>query len=179
MKRWLVVAFTLWLGTSGAWAHRLTVDWQREDRRLVIEAALGGGPAAGAEIEIVAATGDLLAGGELDAAGRFVWPVVPGGPVTVTVNAGLGHRRSLTLTAKDLGGETESAGDIAPPAVGAVGEGGGRTASGSSDEAFGSVVRIGLGLTFIVALYGAWTGYRNQRRLTALERQAGDHAGRG
>jgi len=63
---------------------------------------------------------------------------------------------------------------MAPPEAGSHS----RT-SGSSDATFSQMARVGLGLTFLLALAAAWMSHRNTRRLIDLERRLERHEGRG
>ena len=179
MKR---VVCALLIGLAGlvfAQAHRLTVDWVCDGKTLEIRSTAGTEPAAGAELQLRDASGALLAEGVLDASGRYRWPWNGAAPIIIEINAGLGHRRSLTLTAEELKpGTTGAIENLPSPAStpGAPGADGNRR-GGSSDAAFSETVRVGLGLTFLLALAAAWMGYRNSRRLTNLERQLDRHEG--
>jgi hypothetical protein len=171
---WMVLTF---LVAGSVQAHRLTVEWKVMDGTLEIRALTGSEPAAGGDVVLQDASGAVLAHGVLDAAGRFHWPLAVHGPITVDVNAGLGHRRNLTLTEAQLrpgmaepGGAKGAAGEADDPGV---------QASGSSDLAYSQAVRIGLGLTFLVAAAAAWMGYRNTRRLARLEQRLERHEGGG
>lgn len=168
-----------WLAVT-AQAHRLTVEWQVAEEMLEIHATTEAVPAAGAIVELRSAAGALLVSASLDETGHFRWPLNFTGGVTVVVNAGLGHRRTLTLTEADLqrGAAPAPAGaptDRAPAAREAARAG---PARGSSDAAVGAVVRVGLGLTFLLALAAAGLSYGNARRLAALERRLPPDASR-
>jgi hypothetical protein len=174
------VVCALWIGVAGlvyAQAHRLTVDWVCDGETLEIRSTAGNEPAAGAELQLRDASGGLLAEGLLDASGRYRWRWNGVAPITVEINAGLGHRRSLTLTEEELKPRATDAVEPVRPLAsdpGTPGPASART-GGSSDAAFSDTVRVGLGLTFLLALAAAWTGYRNSRRLTNLERRLDRH----
>jgi hypothetical protein len=150
----------------------LTLEWQNFDNALAIHGHFDNAPAAGADIEITDASGARLAIGVLDVNGRFQCPLSVTGSVTVIVNAGLGHRRKLTITESDLlaghamtstTSSRTNAGHAPAPTL---------TATGSSYESFFPVLRVGLGLVCILALYAAWIGHRNSRRISALEQHS-------
>jgi len=179
MKRMLCALLIGLAGLVFAQAHRLTVDWVCDGEILEIRSTAGTEPAAGAELSLRDAAGALLAEGLLDAAGQYRWPWNGAAPITIEIHAGLGHRRSLTLTAEDLKPSSTSAVEkLSTPSLtpGASGADGDRR-GGSSDAAFSETVRVGLGLTFLLALAAAWMSYRNSRRLTNLERQLDRHEG--
>jgi hypothetical protein len=174
----------LWLGLMlasmmTAQAHRLNLDWEYHDGALLIRARAESEPAAGALVEFRSADGSVLETGTLDAEGRYRWTSGGAAPVTIEVNAGLGHRRTLTLSAHDL--RPNAAAGITPPGQHPVdtpaAPGPATRASGTSDAAFSTPVRVGLGLTFLLALTAAWTSLRNARRLNALERRWHLHEG--
>ncbi len=180
MKR-LVLLLLVWLlGPSTGLAHRLSVDWRVADGWLIITANTEGTAAAGADVTVAAEDGSVVQTGVLDESGRFSAAIPADAGVTVTVNAGLGHRRSLTLSAEQLragrtlGGDLATAGTVAsnrPPAD--------PSASGTSETVFSLPARVGTGLALLFALAALWMSYRNSRRLTALERQMEGHARRG
>lgn len=165
-----------WYGLSAGpvLAHRLAVDWQVVDHALVLVGRTDGQPAAGADVAIRNAAGTSLAEGLLDATGTFRWPVNATGDVTVVVNAGLGHRRTLVLSAAELGPTTGVAGGD-PRAARDPGTPGPR---GSSDGSSPLAVRVVVGLTFLLAAAAAGLGLSNRRRLARLERNWHQDEGR-
>jgi len=177
VKAWLGLLGIVVLSLVPAHAHRLTVEWELAGATLEVRAFTQTGPAAGADVELHDASGAVLAEGVLDDDGRFHWPLSGAGPITVEVNAGLGHRQSLTLTEEDLRpppAQPARTDSMAPPEAGSHS----RT-SGSSDATFSQMARVGLGLTFLLALAAAWMSHRNTRRLLDLERRLERHEGRG
>jgi hypothetical protein len=176
---WILLG--LWLGVTGQ-AHELTVAWTVRQGELEIHGTTDGAPAAGAAVELRASNGGLLASGSLDATGRFRSPVPAANRLTVMVDAGFGHRRTLSLSEQDLrGAGPDARAAAAPPAdhdhphpyhppV---------DARGSSEAAVGPLVRIGLGVTFLLALAAASMSYGNLRRLANLERRLPPDASRG
>jgi len=171
---WLVLTL---LAVGSVQAHRLTVEWEVIDGTLEIRALTGSEPAAGADVVLYDASGGVLTDAVLDEAGRFRWRLTAQGPITLEVNAGLGHRRSLTLTEAEL-----RPGRVEPGRPVGAAEGADDPvvqASGSSDVVYSQAVRVGLGLTFLLALAAAWMGYRNTRRLTQLEQRLERYEGGG
>jgi hypothetical protein len=179
MKR---IVCALLIGGAGlvlAQAHRLTVVWVCDGEILEIRSTAGTEPIAGAELQLRDASGELLAEGLLDASGRYRWPWNGAAPITIEINAGLGHRRTLTLTEEEL--KPSSTGVVenlpSPASTPGVPGASGARSGGSSDAAFSETVRVGLGLTFLLSLAAAWMGYRNSRRLANLERRLDRHEG--
>lgn len=184
---WILLG--LWLGIAGR-AHELTVTWTVTAGELEIQSASDGTPAAGAAVELRTDDGTVLTSGKLDASGRLRSPLPAVDRLTVVVDAGFGHRRTVTLSAKDLRGGSPSALAGAAPADPShdhdhdqahadrhplrAGE-----TRGSSDAAVGPMVRIGLGVTFLLALAAASMSYGNMRRLANLERRLPPDASRG
>jgi hypothetical protein len=177
VKAWLVLLGIVLSSVVPTHAHRLSVEWELADDTLEVRAFTETGPAAGADVELHDASGAVLAEGVLDDEGRFHWPLSGAGPITIEVNDGLGHRQIVTLTEEDLRAppaQPGRQGSTAPPEAGSKS----RT-SGSSDAAFSQMARLGLGLTFLLALAAAWMSHRNTRRLIDLERRLERHEGRG
>lgn len=154
-------------------AHELEVFWQIEGDRLTVQAVTDDVPAAGAAVELRDATGSVVARGTLDETGRFRWPLKPvEGDLRVTVNDGLGHRRTVTVPSANLRAKTGSAGQ--PPPTETTVEPGAEHVShpgGHREGAEPLAVRVVAGLAFLLAAAAAWMSYRNHRRLAELERR--------
>jgi hypothetical protein len=180
MKRRLSLFLLAGALAFDALAHRLAVDWQVVGNALVLHGRVDEAPAAGADVELLSNAGTTLAAGQLGPDGTYTWPIATTNDVTIVVNAGLGHRRTLTLTAAELRGAASKA-DL-PPAAPAVPDSrmtASPQAAGGSDGTSELGLRVVLGLTFLFAATGAWLGYRNSRRLDMLERELRRHASRG
>jgi hypothetical protein len=164
-------------------AHRLAVNWQVQGQTLVLEGRTDGGPAASADVELRSPSGSVLATGNLDADGRFRWPLAGATQdVVVVVNAGPGHRRTLTLAAADLlaAGKPASTRTATVAVVGSpVTDAPPAEPRGAADGAEPLATRVVLGLTFLLAAAAAWMSHRNGRRLAALERRWHEHESRG
>lgn len=162
------------LVANAALAHRLTVDWQVENEALVLVGRTDDQPVAGADVQIRSASGAALAQGVLDATGTYRWPLNATGDVTVVVNAGLGHRRTLVLSAADLRPVTAPA--LVSPTIstGLTRAGGGGRSDGSSPLG----VRVVVGLTFLLAVTAAGMSLSNRRRLAKLEQRWHQHESR-
>jgi len=162
-------------------AHGLSVHWEVRDGRLVIKADSDGEAAVGAGVEVRSAGDEVLATGKLDETGSWQWPIGVGGELTVVVDAGLGHRRSLTLTGEEL--RSAKAPASAPPVMvmdpDEVNHEHPAPVRGSSEEAQSLGLRVVVGLTFVLALAAVWMSFGNMRRVDRLERQWKDHEGRG
>lgn len=160
-------------------AHRLAARWEISGHTLTVLGRAEDAPAAGAEVELRDGAGTVLASGVLDAAGRFEWPLAPAaGDLTVVVNAGPGHRRTLVIPAAQLRAATAS-GTGAAPAAAPPGAPAPAARQGTSDGVEPLAVRVVLGLTFLLAATAAWFGYQNHRRLAALEQRLASHEKRG
>jgi hypothetical protein len=176
MKRIICALVLAFSGLATIQAHRLTVDWILAEGILEIRAEAGTEPAAGAELLLRDASGVLLAEGVLDDAGRYRWPMSGNGSITIEIHAGLGHRRTLTLSEEDLRSVSSAdSGHAAGPVTNDHAPGDAGSRSGSTDASFSEAVRVGLGLTFLLALAAAWMGYRNSRRLAELEHRLDRH----
>lgn len=178
MNRWISLLIMAGCTLGSAQAHRLTVDWTLTGNVLEIRATEGSEPAAGAAVRLRDNSDTPPADGELDEAGRFRLEWNGRAPLTIEVDAGLGHRRTLVLTEQDLRPPTSPApaGPSPTPAPSAPSEG--HLATGSSDAFFSQAARVVLGLTFLLALAAAWMSHRNTRRLTRLERRLDQHESR-
>jgi len=169
MKARLIIAALGVALAAALQAHRLTARWEISGNTLTVLARAEDAPATGAEVELRDAAGTVLASGVLDAAGRFEWPLAPtAGDVTVVVNAGPGHRRTLVIPAAQWQASIASASEVASAAR-----------HGASDGVEPLAVRVVLGLTFLLAATAAWLGYRNHRRLAVLEQRLASHEKRG
>lgn len=183
MNRVLLSALAMLTLAIPLHAHRLALVWQVQGQTLVLEGRTEGGPAAAAQVELRDPSGAVLTTGNLDAAGRFRWPLAGvTQDVVVVISAGPGHRRTLTLTAADLQAAGEPASTRAATA-GAAGSPEADAAPGSprrlADGAEPLAARVVLGLTFLLAAAAAWMSHRNGRRLAALERRGHTHESRG
>lgn len=175
MERLLLLLVLCGWATSPALAHRLSVDWQVVDQTLVLVGRTDDEPAAGADVQIRSAAGAVLAEGSLDATGTYRWPLAATGDVTVVVDAGLGHRRTLTLAAAELRSATVPAPPTPFPATGA----GSTRGRGSSDGSSPLAVRVVVGLTFLLAVAAVGMSFSNRRRLARLEQHWSAHESRG
>lgn len=176
---WAALACAL---TVEVHAHRLTVLWQWQGDVLEIVSHADGVPAMDAEVELrdgaESDRGALLSSGRLDASGRFRSPVLPSGAFTIVVDAGLGHRRTLRVTAEALAAgklpAPDGANRVVPSSTPVLPKSG-ESRTGSSDEAMSESARVVLGLTFLMAAWAALTSWRNSRRLAELERRGSAH----
>jgi len=181
----LIAALAAFLAVfEAARAHGLSARWEIADGSFVLRAASDGEPAAGATVEVRTAGGELLAEGALDAAGTWRWPIRGTGELKVVVDAGMGHRQTLSvpLAPSDSGGTSIREGEGTVDTHGDHDEDDHVhvvTSSWSTDESLSLGVRVLAGLALVCALSALWMSYGNTRRLAALERQWKDHEGRG
>jgi nickel transport protein len=173
---WLLVILSM-LVCGTAQAHRLTVNWEVRDGALIIEGKAGGSAAAGADVELRSASGAVLEVGVLDQNGLYKWPLQEGGDLTVVVNAGPGHRRSLTVKKSHLHPPASAPGSGLQP--GSDQPEREWHAHGSSDDAVSIGLKVVIGLTFLLAAAAAWMSYRNMVRLSKMEQLWREHEGRG
>lgn len=165
----------LWgLTASSTFAHRLTVEWQVVNDALVLAGRTDGQPAAGADVQIQSASGALLAEGVLDVTGTYRWPLNATGDVTVVMNAGLGHRRTLVLSAAEL--RPVMAPSVASPSASTALPQSERR--GTSDGFSPLAVRVVVGLTFLLAVTATGMSFGNRRRLAKLEQRWHQHESR-
>lgn len=99
---WLLV---LLMAASPAAAHKVSVFGYVENDRIMGEGYFpGGGKAMGCKVELLDPSGKVLAATTTDGKGGFSLPVPQAKPpLTLVLNAGMGHQAQYTLTAKDLG----------------------------------------------------------------------------
>lgn len=169
MKRLRICLAWLSLVAVTAHAHRLNLTWEVVGTNVVVKAETDGVPAAGAMVECLTDADEVWAGGALDDQGRYAMGIPAASGLTVSVNAGLGHRRSLTLSADQL--ELNRAGAAKPDGNATAVEitDGSRPASGSADAGFSTLPRVLVGFALLLAAAAAWMSYQNSRRLAALE----------
>jgi hypothetical protein len=170
---WLVLVELAVLTTH---AHRLNLTWEVVGTNVVLAADAEGTPAAGAAVECLTDAGDVWAGGTLDDQGRYVLSVPTTGGLNVSVNAGLGHRRSLIISASEFQATRAQVAGLAIRAAEAVGGSPSPRAGGSADAVFSTLPRVLVGLALLLAAAAAWMSRQNSRRLTALEQRLKDDA---
>lgn len=178
-----VFMFALGLVLAGPLrAHRLSVEWQVEGDVLILQGRTDGAPTAGADVELRDSAGTVIASGLMDTAGRFRWPLAGvTRDVVVVINAGHGHRRTLTLAAADLRPTANPPAGTALANTSLSNEPGpaAMRLRGGSDGTEPLATRVVLGLTFLLAAAAAWISYRNNQRLAELERRWKNHESRG
>lgn len=179
MKARLIIAALGMALAAALQAHRLSARWEISGNTLIVLARAEDAPAAGAEVELRDAAGAVLASGVLDAAGRFEWPLASAaGDLTVVVNAGPGHRRTLVIPAAQQRAPAAAPSEVAPAAANPdAAAPAPRHGASEGVEPLG--VRVVLGLTFLLAVTATWFGYQNHRRLAALEQRLASHEKRG
>lgn len=163
----LLVALSVVLAASPAAAHRLEVDVVRTGRTVTVEAFYpgDGSAAAGARVRIEGSGGRVLAEGEADNDGVFVFETDATGALTVTADHG-GHRGETSVAATAPGSRASETGD---PAAG-------RTSARRREPT--PVIEIVAGLALIFAVAGFIIALAAWRRVAALaerleQKQAG------
>jgi nickel transport protein len=102
----LLLALALLLAFAGAArAHRLEADYRiRADGKIQIEAwfDIGGAPPRGAHVEVLHADSRMLAEGQLDEQGIYVFSIDELVTLQIVVSAGAGHRKELHIPVEAL-----------------------------------------------------------------------------
>jgi cobalt/nickel transport system permease protein len=164
----LLAIFTTLLAAGHARAHRLDAAFfVLPDRQVRIESwfDLGGVP-NGAKVQVFRPGAQLLAEGQLDEQGCFVFRFMDDEPLEVIVSAGAGHRKSFVIPREDLeqpGGSSdlESNSTIAKTNV--------RLHTEDRDTALRERFKDALiGISFVLALAAFFLSWRNARRLKSM-----------
>ncbi|MGI6457659.1 MAG: hypothetical protein ACOX5R_18860 [bacterium] len=86
-----------------AQAHRLEIAYFVENQAVIFQALFDDDePVMEGDITILDMEGNVLAIGETDAEGRFVWEKAVIQPIEVKVYAGLGHKRTVSIAQEEL-----------------------------------------------------------------------------
>jgi carboxypeptidase family protein len=97
--RYAAVAVSLFAGTRSARAHALGAECKVRGNQVVVEAYFSDNTAAqDARVSVRDAANREIASGKTDSDGRWSFPVPPTGRYEVVVDAGLGHRKAVSLT---------------------------------------------------------------------------------
>jgi hypothetical protein len=161
-------------------AHRLEGEHEvLPGRKVRVEAWFETGePPQGARVRVYRPDGkELLAPpGEMDAQGVYVFsyagwqPLRPGESLKVVISAGQGHRKELSIPARELEASAAPAGNSggsAPPDANPSGP----ESTRPRERAYQFPVKdLLLGITFFLALGAFWLSLRNARRLRDLTR---------
>jgi nickel transport protein len=155
---------------SPASAHRLIAEFSvLPDKKIQIESWFDstGKPPRAATVEVFRADKQLLASGQLDAQGIFVFSFDRAEPLSVVVNAGGGHRAEVEIPEASLmqalaaesahGNPTDDAASKAEP-----------RADRSSRLTVKDIV---IGVSFLLAAAAFLLSLRNARRLRELTRR--------
>jgi cobalt/nickel transport system permease protein len=162
----LLVALTLLFGAMPARAHRLDAAFKvLPDRSVQIESwfDLGGLPKRGT-VQVFRPGQRLLAEGQLDENGQFVFRFTEVEPLHVIVSAGGGHRKAFVIPREALERVVEEtpSRDAAPVAEGF-------TRVRDDDEAWRERFKDALlGVSFLFALAAFVLSWRNGQRLKAV-----------
>ncbi len=155
-------------------AHRLEGEYRvLPGGKVLVESwfDLTGDSPHGARVTVSRSDGRLLAEGELDAGGRFVFAYTTAEALHVAVSAGAGHRKDLDIPAAELAqglsptttaGEPASAPGDGPPAPPPAIDRGPRV----------SVRDVLTGVGFVLAAAAFALSIRNARRLRHLARES-------
>ncbi len=165
----LLVLFTMLLAGSPAHAHRLDAAFYLlPDRQVRIESwfDLGGTP-RGAKVQVFRPGSRLLAEGQLDDKGCFVFRFEEAEPLQVVVSAGAGHRKSFVIPREDLeqaGGTLGATDDSAAPRANLILHT--KDDGATLRERFKDAL---IGISFLLALGAFLLSWRNGRRLKSLQ----------
>ncbi len=168
----LAILSTL-LAANPAQAHRLDAGYfVLPDRQVRIESwfDLGGIP-HGAKVQVFRPSRELLAEGQLDANGYFVFHFTEAEPLEVIVSAGAGHRKTFVIPREEL--EQTHDPTVTPEAVPAGGAKESFRPAGSEAAWRERSKDALLGITFLLALAAFVLGWRNGRKLKSI-RQTDD-----
>lgn len=160
---WMVLMVVI---AGPVWGHRLSVDWEVRGGELVVRAGAEGEPASGADMELRTGGGELVGMGRADESGSWTCRLQQAGDYSIVVDAGLGHRRSVSIrVAAEVfaGGEELGRGQAGTEVNG--GDAGEVAAMrGSTESGPGLGWRAALGVTLIFLLAGGWTHWSRGRR---------------
>ena len=100
----LLAFFALLMTANGAHAHRLHADYYLlPDRQVRIESYFDDNkPPHGASVEVRRPDGRLLAEGRVDDKGHFVFRFDEAEALEVTINAGVGHQKTIVIPRERL-----------------------------------------------------------------------------
>lgn len=146
-----LVVLILLSAAGPAFAHRPDVQYTLlPDRQVEIEGWFdpSGEPMKGAKVQVFHADRSLLAEGNLNDKGKFVFRYSEAEPLEVIVSAGAGHRASLAISREQLGGTS---------------------APVPERSAWGERIKDALlGVTFLLAFAAFLLSWRNGRKLKQL-----------
>ena len=165
----LLAAITMFLAAGPARAHRLDAAFYvLPDRQVRIESwfDLGGVP-NGARVQVFRPGPRLLAEGQADEKGCFVFRFTHAEPLQVVVSAGAGHRKSFDISREDLepprvSPQREDA--LPTPGVNSLLHTANRYES--LRERFKDAL---IGISFLLALAAFFLSWRNGRRLRSMQ----------
>ena len=152
-----------------AQAHRLDAQaFVLPNQKVQVEAWFSGGEAAkGAKVQVFGAQEQLLAEGQLDEQGVFVFSYGEVAPHAVVISAGAGHRRVLPIAESALErGRAQTTMD----SQGAAKEVSPAPVPLAQRDSEGPVKDVLVGVGFLLALAAFVLSIRNARKLRALGR---------
>jgi cobalt/nickel transport system permease protein len=167
----LLVALTLFTAAGPAHAHRPRADYKvLPDRQVRIDGWFDPGdvPMKGAKVQVFRPVQRLLAEGQMDEQGTFVFRFTEAETLEVVVSAGAGHRTSVSIPREDLerAGNTANGSDTSSPQP----EPNGALPRVRHEEAWREQLKDALlGITFLLALAAFLLSWRNAKRLKSLQ----------
>jgi cobalt/nickel transport system permease protein len=162
----LLAALTMLCAVSPAHAHRLDASFSvGADHQIKIESWFNpGGAAKGAKVQVFRPGPRLLAEGQLDENGQFVFSFVEAEPLEVIVSDGAGHRKSFVISQEKL----EPSAKLPDPSDPSSGSGPLQRMDpdAARRERFKDAL---LGISFLLALGAFLLSWRNARKLKSLQ----------
>ncbi|MGA1238761.1 MAG: hypothetical protein ACO34E_18075 [Limisphaerales bacterium] len=159
---WMVLMVVI---AGPVWGHRLSVDWEVRAGELVVRAGSEGEPASGADMELRTGGGELVGMGRSDDLGGWTCRLQQAGDYALVVDAGLGHRRSVSIhvAAEVLAGGGEAGRGQAGTEMNGGDAGEVAATKGSTESGPGLGWRAALGVTLIFLLAGGWMRWNRDR----------------
>lgn len=169
----LLALLTIPITAKDARAHRLDAQaFLLPDHQVQIQSWFDNGNVPrGAKVQVFQAKGQLLAEGQLDEKGYFVFSFAAAEPLRVVVSAGAGHRKELTLAAVDL--EPIVGAGVQAPADSPTKDQATSTPVPLPDRSPEAAIRdrvkdVLIGVGFLLALAAFFLSLRNARQLRSL-----------
>jgi cobalt/nickel transport system permease protein len=168
----LLAAFTLLLASNDARAHNPRADFlPLPDRQVQIDGwfAPGAAPMRGAKVQVFRPDRHLLAEGQMDDNGIFVFRYEEVEPLEVIVNAGAGHRATLLIPREKL--EQTSDSEPRPSGSGAANRSQAAARSREHPDTWREPIKDALvGVSFLLSVAAFLLSWRTSRRLRQNEK---------
>jgi cobalt/nickel transport system permease protein len=160
----MLATLTSLFAANPARAHRPCADYSvREDGKVQIDGWFDPGdtPMKGAKVQVFRPGQQLLAEGQMDDNGTFVFPFPEAEPLQVIINAGAGHRTTLTIPREKL----ERIAKVEPRPLGSGGN------KREHPETWREQIKDSLvGISFLLSVAAFLLSWRTSRRLRRSEK---------